>query len=104
MCDSKSALGTELHLSVCEQVLPLRYTFMPTNYFQDPQRRPLPPPVIAAYEAVKAQLGLKELLPFPVDHVAYSTGCKLVGEAGWKLVFSGRAGWGLGLMKPGLCL
>jgi hypothetical protein len=50
---------------------------------------------MSAYEGVKTQLGLKELLAFPVDHVAYSTGCRLVGEAGWKLVFSGKRGVGV---------
>jgi ribonuclease Z len=82
-------------LCTYSKVLPLQFTFLPTSHFYAPGPRPPPPAALAAYEVVKAAAGLSQLLPFPVQHVAHSTGLVVQGDAGWKVVFSGaRArGW-----------
>lgn len=72
------------------KVVPLAFTFLPNHYFFSPQARQPPAEAIAAYEAVKAAAGLSVLQPFPVQHVANSSGLQVQSERGWKVVFSGE--------------
>lgn len=74
------------------KVLPLAFTFLPNHYFFSPQARQPPAEAIASYEAVKAAAGLSVLQPFPVQHVANSSGLQVQSERGWKVVFSGVCG------------
>lgn len=71
------------------RVLPLSFTFLPNSYFFSAQARQPPAEALAAYEAVKVAAGLAVLEPFPVQHVANSSGLQLKAHCGWKMVFSG---------------
>lgn len=73
------------------KVLPLHFTFLPNHSFLPTARRP-PAEALAAYEAVKTAAGLSELRPFPVQHIAHSSGLQVQGQGGWKVVFSGGSG------------
>lgn len=77
---------------LCEyaKVLQFQFRFIPNTYFYTPDPRPPPADCMKLYEAVKAAAGLKVLRPFPVEHVAHSTGLQLESLDGWKVVFSGR--------------
>lgn len=71
------------------RVLPLSFTFLPNSYFFSAQARQPPAEALAAYEAVKVAAGLAVMEPFPVQHVANSSGLQLKAHRGWKMVFSG---------------
>jgi ribonuclease Z len=84
------------------KVLPLAFTFLPNHSFFSPNARQPPAEALAAYEAVKAAAGLSLLQPFPVQHVANSSGLQVQSERGWKVVFSGEGSWvcsGCGAME-----
>ena len=74
------------------KVLPLSFTFLPNHFFFSPNARQPPAEALAAYEAVKAAAGLVVLQPFPVQHVAHSSGLQVQAASGWKVVFSGGFG------------
>eukprot|EP00775_Hariotina_reticulata_P010147 gene10147-10305_t len=77
---------------LCEyqKALPdLKFTFLPNTFFYGLNQRQPPQDVLHAFEAVKAAAGLRTLEAFPVQHIAHSTGLKLEGQDGWKVVFSG---------------
>jgi ribonuclease Z len=80
-------------LSNYSDVLGLQFRFLPNTYFS-PARSPHEPPaaVLAAYKAAREAAGLTVLEPFPVQHVAHSTGLRLESKDGWKVVFSGEPG------------
>ncbi len=81
-----------LHCHDGPQVLPLSTHFLPNSYFAErgqPEQRLPPRHILAALDAARTALGLKELEPFPVKHVKHSFGIKLVSDSGWKVVFSG---------------
>jgi ribonuclease Z len=74
-----------------QQALPdLKFTFLPNTFFYGFNQRQPPQEVLAAYEAVKEAAGLRTLQAFPVQHVSHSSGLKLEGVDGWKVVFSGE--------------
>ena len=97
VCACLRLLPASLHLDflyicvcVCMQ-LSLSYNFIPNqNFVTDsiPPPRPLPAPMAAAFEALKVQLGLSQLQPFPVAHIMHSSGLLISSMAGWKVVFS----------------
>ena len=72
------------------KVLPLSFTFLPNHSFFSPSARQPPAEALAAYEAVKQAAGLSVLEPFPVQHVANSSGLRVESKSGWKVVFSGE--------------
>jgi ribonuclease Z len=83
-------------LSNYSDVLGLQFRFLPNTYFSA-ARSPHEPPVavLAAYQAAREACELSVLEPFPVQHVAHSTGLRLESKDGWKVVFSGRARQGI---------
>jgi ribonuclease Z len=80
-------------LSQYGEALGVQFRFLPNTFF-GPARSPHEPPAaaVAAYEAAREVSGLTVLEPFPVQHVAHSTGLRLESKAGWKIVFSGGLG------------
>ncbi|WIA31761.1 hypothetical protein OEZ86_002633 [Tetradesmus obliquus] len=77
-------------LSNYGDALGLQFRFLPNTYFCA-ARSPHEPPAaaLAAYKAAREAAGLSVLEPFPVQHVAHSTGLRLESKDGWKVVFSG---------------
>jgi ribonuclease Z len=77
-------------LSQYGDALGLQFCFLPNTFF-GPAKSPHEPPAaaLAAYEAAREVSGLTVLEPFPVQHVAHSTGLRLESKDGWKMVFSG---------------
>jgi ribonuclease Z len=75
------------------EALGVQFCFLPNTYF-GPARAPHEPPAaaLAAFEAARDASGLTVLEPFPVQHVAHSTGMRLESKDGWKIVFSGGLG------------
>jgi hypothetical protein len=91
--DTSSCRPLPSSFPCCPQVLPLSYIFAPSSSLYDgaaARGRPLPPPVAEAVQQVVQELGLTKLAPFPVDHVAHSSGLVVEGAAGWRLVMSGE--------------
>jgi hypothetical protein len=84
-------------LSQYGDALGLQFRFLPNTYF-GPAKSPHEPPAaaLAAYEAAREVSGLTVLEPFPVQHVAHSTGLRLESKDGWKMVFSGKVGCRMG--------
>eukprot|EP00878_Enallax_costatus_P021077 GHUV01022298.1.p1 GENE.GHUV01022298.1~~GHUV01022298.1.p1 ORF type:complete len:210 (+),score=16.87 GHUV01022298.1:128-757(+) len=74
------------------KLMRFRFVFIPNTYFYTPDPRSPPAECLELFEEVKKAAGLKVLQPYPVEHVAHSTGLQLESEDGWKVVFSGRAG------------
>ncbi|WIA11634.1 hypothetical protein OEZ85_011737 [Tetradesmus obliquus] len=77
-------------LSNYGDALGLQFRFLPNTYFSA-ARSPHEPPAaaLAAYKAAREAAGLSVMEPFPVQHVAHSTGLRLESKDGWKVVFSG---------------